>query len=99
MDKILRFWVEDLSMEIGTFLWWYSTHLMGKYPSVEYTYLSMEIPPYPWISIKPLENENILHFEIWTPHVDAGTWGRRFSAFSRLLISSYSEDLSYLKTL
>ena len=34
MDRILRSWMEYLSMEIGTSSWSYSTHLMGKNPSM-----------------------------------------------------------------
>ena len=36
MDRILRPWEEYLSIKIGTSSWSYSTHLMGKNPSIAY---------------------------------------------------------------
>ena len=42
MNRILRSWMEYLSMEIGTSSWSYSTHLMGKNPSMGCT-ISMDV--------------------------------------------------------
>ena len=42
MDRILRPWMEYLSMEIGTSSWSYSTHLKGKNPLIACT-ISMDM--------------------------------------------------------
>ena len=51
MDKISYPWMEYLSMEIGTYSWSYSTHLMGKYPPIACTF--------PWISRISMDMLNI----------------------------------------